>query len=214
MKKIILFSIISLASVLLVSCDPHPSDEIGYNNNIVVTVNAQILNYKDTFNLGDTIKLYIEIPDSIVFKNKMTKVDVTSSDVAQFYSHLGYPDTSTGYQGGYGGVSNQLQQSVGIGTLESFGKVVMANVNGKFKALYYIIPQRKGVFFMDEIDFGELAFNNTSNRTQFHFDLGDIDRHFEYILDNLKPSQAANMSIYLSQRGKNQAHELFAFCVK
>ncbi len=215
MKKNILWFFVTISSIIILnSCDPH--DDFGMSFDIVVTSNAQLLNYKDTFNLGDTLKFSFQIPDSITYNGKLVYTNINSTDFAHVYPALNIIDTSVGSTSGLGVVREGDYNGYAI--IGSFNKtnkqLSFENINSRFKALYYLIPLKRGVYFIDERDYGRAELNSNNYKTNVHFSFGNINRHFNYILDNLKANQVVNMSNYLSTKGENQPKELLAFYVK
>lgn len=213
MKKILLLIYVVC---LIISCGPPKSDFVS-NNNQIISVSSKMLNYKDTFNLGDTLKFYFEVSDSVIFQEKLTKVNIENSDVANFYPFLNIVDTSQDNTTGGFGVLRDRDYN-GFATIGTFNitnkQLSAANLDGKFKALYCIVPLKQGVYFLEERNLGFLTFNNNSNRSNLHFNLGSIKRNFDYILKNIAQKQIVNMTNYLVSKGENQPNELFAFYVK
>ena len=213
MKKIKLPIIPFVIFIIAISCDP-PKDSYYPNNADIVTIYPTILNYKDTFSLGDTIKFYFEVPDSISFNGKRTKLDINGSDYCSFNQTVSIIDTSHPIQviRVFDSICEQLAS---IGKIdENSEQLYLGNSNGKFKSYYYILPKKQGVFLLNENNYGWMSSNNTSLRSNIHFDFGNVNRHFEYIIDNVIPSERNNFIQYFSNKGHNMPADAYAFYVK
>ena len=88
--KIIISGLIITA--FLYSCDPQLANN-GYSNTWVVSIDAKVLNNKDSFSVGDTIKFYFESTDSIDFNGNILKLNITNNDAAYLTPSVGYADT-------------------------------------------------------------------------------------------------------------------------
>ena len=81
MKKLLLHFVV--AAVLLSSCDPDDKDIFNFES---VKLEAEINNHNEIINLGDTLKISIQLPDTII--NTTGTFPVHSVQKAQFYMYI------------------------------------------------------------------------------------------------------------------------------
>ena len=213
MKKIKLPIIPFVIFIIAISCDP-PKSLYSANNADIVQLTAKVLNPKDTFALGDTIKFYFEVPDSISFNGILTKVGIANGDIC-FINQYVYKVDSSYYSSVSRAHSDKCLELGSIGYIDNHsGNLYFGNDNGIFKTFYYLVPKIKGPYYLEEGRNSFMICGNNLIRSSLHFDFGNVNRHFEYITENVKPEQKNNVMQFLSDKGQGKNYELYAFYVK
>jgi hypothetical protein len=212
MKKVFLFITVIALVLFYSSCDPRKEDYYS-NNNDVVIINPILLNPKDTFNLGDTLKFYFEVPDSISFNGKKIKTNISNADFCSFNQGVSILDTS--HSADYYRVFDAVcKQDAKIGYISPQWQLYLGKDGSTYKSFYYLIPKKSGIFILEENNYGLMYTDNALVRSNVHFDLGTINRHFEYFVNNVKPSRKNDLIQYLSDKGHNMPSELYVFYIK
>ena len=194
-----IFLIISLAS-----CDPRAN----IFDPAPVLINAQIINPRDSIYIGDTIKVYLEIPDTIVYNGKHFATFIGNDDGGNIgitlykinKSHagaIGPPDSSVNF--------------ASIGSYNQYDVVTFQKISNKLEALVNFIPGKKGVYFLDVTEYGYLVINNKSLNVRFNFNYGSINRNHQMLIDSA--GSAANFNLYLQDHAQ-QGLEVYGFNVK
>lgn len=199
--------------IIIYGCDPAKEDYYS-NNADVVIINAKLLNPKDTFSLGDTVKFYFEVPDSISFNGKKIKANVLSNDFCSFQQTVSILDTND-IANYYLALSSKCVQSAGIGYInQSSRQLYLGKDNGIFKSFYYLIPQKSGIFILEENSYASMYTDNGAVRSSVHFDLGTINRHYDYFINNVTTKKKDVFTQYFSNLGHNKPYEAYVFYVK
>ena len=156
MKKI--FSFLSLLVILSSSsCDPDNKDIFNFEN---VNLSATLNNSNQTISLGDTLRMILLLPDTVV--SNSNSMFVQSLQKAQFYMRINKIDTTTV---GSATLINQPAYWVTKGSISptnSFDFEFNNNakpygVNINFK------PPEKGIYYLEVISqAGQLKINNSS----------------------------------------------------
>jgi hypothetical protein len=205
MKKLI---ILLAGTIYLTSCLPVRNQ---YQGDLIL--NATVLNPRDTINLGDTVTIYFEVPDSADVFNNGNKIKIfsTHNDGGNIYNSVNKVD-SFQTAGGFDGYTQDCKQvATAPGSISSSNGLYVGCANNKSYTYYSIIPLQRGVYFFWDKEPGHFDVNNGQYHLNSTFSFGNIDRHFNLLIDNTPPVDS--MNLFLSDKGQN-GHELYAFYVK
>lgn len=203
MKKIIYFLFLIL---FIVSCDP-PKDIYQEGN---IAIRAQVVNPRSSIVLGDSMAFYFEVPDTIELNGNRIKVSANSNDGGT--NGFGPCKIIQSLPGGFTNSPNQNTCSIfaKVGTYTINQATIFYNDNGKLKGLYYIIPEKKGVYFFEQTQLGYVNLNNNTYRLRFSFNFGNINRNHQMLIDSA--GAASGFNGYL--QGKiNNGLEVYGFRV-
>ena len=194
---------------MLVSCDP-PKD-LGQQGSFIFPVS--VINPRDTINLGDSVCFIFEIPDTInlINSNGTTKIKpffYEGNDGASFPTQKLEVDTT--FNGGANPASIYIKDYTTPGFFQ--GGVHLKVVSpSKLYTKYYLIPQRKGVFFLELAQAGYVTANNGGLNARAVYTLNVPDRHHNLLISSTLPRH--NMAAYIQGR-QNLGLEIYAFAVK
>ena len=166
MKGLILSLMVFI--VLISSCDPDKKDIFNFES---VKLGAEINNSNENLSLGDTLKVSLQLPDTIF--NTEDAYFVHSVQQAQFYMYINKIDTinnrgpsvnSSSYWTTYGSISPtnifnfQFEKSA-----KPYGVII------NFK------PQERGIYFLQVVpQAGQLKINNSyESRLIVNFNVAD-----------------------------------------
>jgi hypothetical protein len=197
--------ILALAIYLLVSCDP-PKD-LGQQGSFTFPVT--VVNPRDTINLGDSVCFIFEIPDTINL-NGTSKIKpfYGANDGATF--PIQKLEVDTNFNGGATPASIYIKDYAEPGFIQGGVHLKVINSN-KLYTKYYLIPKRKGVFFLELAQAGYVTANNGGLNARAVYTLNVADRHHNLLISSTLPRH--NMAAYIQGR-QNMGLEIYAFAVK
>jgi hypothetical protein len=198
------FFLFLCTSILIFACDP-PKSAITPT---AIDINAQVINPKTTINLGDSVAFYFEVPDSVTINGTKTKVNAGSSDGADIglYACKINPTAIAGFETN----SIDCKKYVNPGSISAVGNLLFANQNGKLLAKIFFIPQKKGVYFFEQSQYGYIGLNNGSLNFRFSFNFGNINRNHQMLIDS---AGVANKFDLFLQGKISQNLEVYGFRV-
>jgi len=172
MKKLSYISILIL--LFLSACEPDNKDIFNLET---VKIKGQINNTNQAIFLGDTLKLSIQIPDTI--QTSSGKLNVQSLQYASFYMRILKIDT----------VNNRAIQpnpssiwttSGSISTSNSYNYIFNSSIK-PYRCNINFKPQEKGIYYYEVVtQAGDFKINNTFEARLFvNFDV--TDKHLNLI---------------------------------
>lgn len=204
--KYLNLTILSLSSIVFWSCDP-PND-LGQTGNFIFPVT--VINPRDTINLGDSVCFIFEIPDTINL-NGTTKIKptyTTGKDGGIFSIQKFEVDTN--FNGGGNPISAFLKDYAEPGFIQGGLNLKVVNTN-KLYSKYYLIPQRRGVFYLELAQAGYVDANNGGLKARAVYTLNVPDRHHNLLISSTLPRHG--MAAYIQGR-QSLGLEIYAFAVK
>ena len=201
--KQILFAALILLNLL--SCAP-PRDLYGTGT---IAIKAQVINPQTNINLGDSVAFYFEVPDTIELDGSRIKVDVGNNDGGNigFNPQKIIPSLPGGFSNNPS--LNTCKIYANPGTLINYS-FDFANQNGKLFGKYYMIPQQKGVYFLDQSQEGYIDLNNNSLKLRFSINFGNINRNHQMLIDSAGVTN--NFNLFLQDHINNR-REIYGFKV-
>ena len=197
--------ILLTAFCMLVSCDP-PRD-LGQQGSFIFPVS--VVNPRDTINLGDSVCFIFEIPDTINLNgNNKIKPFYGSSDGASF--PVADNEIDTNFNAGYRPFSPNLKEYSEPGFIQGGVHLKVINAN-KLYTRYYLIPQKKGVYFLDLPQAGYVTANNGSLKARAAYTFNVPNKNHHLLISSTLPRH--NMQATINAR-TNQGLEIYAFAVK
>lgn len=192
-----------ILAFLFVACDPPIAVYQGD-----FTFPVKVVNPRDTINLGDSVCFIFEIPDTINVSGRKIRPYYGSKDGASFPISNDEIDTLSG--GGFRPFSINLKEYATPGTTQ--GGVILAPVsNYKCYTKYYLIPQKKGVYFLDLPQGGYFSSNDQSFKARALYTLDVPDKHHNLLISSTRPQDG--MAGFLQGRA-SLGLEVYAFAVK
>jgi hypothetical protein len=181
------------------SCTPRDAESLYLGGTF--QIKAKILNQQDSLNLGDSLKVVFEIPDTILLNNVSTVLtDKISCEMGE-----GIAIADSTRPGGFTNpvFNNTCKIYVNPGTINSNNVFRLSKVGNKLLGTYYMIPTKKGVFFLLSETPGYFEGNSTTGKIKCRivFDFDVANKHHNLLQpaigvnNNLTPminSMAAN----------------------
>ena len=167
----IFFPAIFFLSILLASCDPRGVDDMYLQGTF--QIKAKIFNPQDSLNLGDSLKVVFEIPDTILLNNVTTIL--TEKTFCEMGEGLAIADSTR--PGGFTNpiFNNTCKIYANPGTINSNNVFRLSKIGNKLLGTYYMIPTKKGIFFFSSQTPGYFDGNSTSGKVKcrivFDFDV-------------------------------------------
>jgi hypothetical protein len=199
--------ILALATYLFVSCEP--PKEIGQQGNFIFP--ASVVNPRDTINLGDSVCFIFEIPDTINL-NGTTKIKpfYGSSDGVSLSIEDSKMDTTLG--GESRGFTPDCDTYATPGTILNDLKIGIVNSN-KLYSKFYMIPKKKGVYFLSVPQAGYFTINNGSITGRVLFTLNTPDKHHTLLINTARPQNRASFAAFI-QAQESLGKPIYGFAVR
>lgn len=196
-------TILSAALLFLVicfsACTPRDAESLFLGGTF--QIKAKILNQQDSLNLGDSLKVVFEIPDTILLNNASTVLtDKISCEMGE-----GIAIADSTRPGGFTNpvFNNTCKIYANPGTINSNNVFRLSKIGNKLLGTYYMTPTKKGVFFFSSQTPGYFDGNSTTGkiRCRIVFDFDVVNKHHNLLQpaigvnNNLTPminSMAAN----------------------
>ena len=166
MKRLILSLIFFI--ILLSSCDPDNKDIFNFE---IVKLGAVINNTTENLSLGDTLKISLQLPDTLF--NSADAYFVHSVQQAQFYLKFRIVDT----------INNRAKLVNFSSYWTTYGSISPTNIfdfqfekNTKpYGVVIYFKPPQKGIYYLEVVSqAGQLKINNTyESRLYVNFNVPD-----------------------------------------
>ena len=201
--KQILFAALILLNLL--SCNPPNLYKTG-----TIAIKAQVINPQTNINLGDSVAFYFEVPDTIELDGSRIKVDVGNNDGGNigFNPQKIIPSLPGGFSNNPS--LNTCKVYANPGYLTRNETLHFTNAGGKILAKYYMIPQQKGVYFLDQSQEGYIDLNNNSLKLRFSINFGNINRNHQMLIDSAGVTN--NFNLFLQDHINNR-REIYGFKV-
>ncbi len=188
----------------LVCCNPGP----GLYDGGTIAITARVLNPRPTIHLGDSVAFYFAIPDSITLNGTRMAVSASNKDGATIGFFTNKIDSSTPTGVKYN--SPDCQTYANPGSLTTNGVLSFTNRNGKLLGRFYMIPKRKGIYFLDQVELGYADLNDRKLMLRFSIDFGKVDRNHQLLIDSA--GTASKFNQFLQSRA-SQGYEAYGFRV-
>lgn len=207
MPAILLFGLIAFNS-----CTPRDAESLFLGGTF--QIKAKILNPQDSLNLGDSLKVVFEIPDTILLNSATTVL--TDKISCEMGESIRVADSTVS-----GGLTNPLFNNTckiyaNPGTINSNNVLRLSKVGNKLIANYYMTPLRKGIFCIGSSIVGTGGYfegNSTSGkiRCRIVFDF-DVPNKHHYLL---QPAIGVNNNLTpMIQEMASHGQGLYVFAVK
>lgn len=176
------------------------------------TFPVSVVNPKDSINLGDSVCFIFEIPDSITINGNRihpfygsndgisidledSKMDTTVNGESIAFT----PDCDLYAAPGYirGGASLQL------------GKTG----NNKLYSRLFLIPKKKGVYFLSNPQVGYFSINNEGIKGRVLFTIDVPDKHHTLLINTARPQNRASFEAFI-QAQERMGQPIYGFAVK
>ncbi len=202
MKNLLSFITIAL---LFGACDP-PRDIYQSGG---FTFPVTVINPRDTITLGDSVCFIFKIPDTINLNgNNRIKPFYSGNDGASF--PVADNEIDTTLTGGARPFSPNIDEYASLGNTQ--GGLNFKSANGNtLETKYYLIPKRRGVFFLELAQAGYVDANNGGLKARAVYTLNVPDRHHNLLITSTLPRHG--MAAYIQGR-QNLGLEIYAFAVK
>jgi len=192
---------------LCVSCDPPSGSHLYPGGSFVFPVD--VVNPKDTINLGDSVCFIFQIPDTINLNgNNKIKLFYGNDDGASFPTQKLEVDTT--FNGGANPASSFIKDYATPGFVQGGVNLKVVSSN-KLYTKYYLIPQRKGVFYLELAQAGYVVANNGGLKARAVYTLNVANKNHHLLITSTLPRH--NMAAYIHGR-QNLGLEIYAFAVK
>lgn len=206
-------------NALLVSCDPRGIDDLYLGGSF--QVKAKVLNAQDSLTLGDSLKVIFEIPDTINLQSSIvynaagsgTQIILTDKTNCEMGEAVRIADSTV-----TGGVNTPLAFNwcrlyANPGHFVNNGIRLVKNGN-RFFAVYYLIPSRKGVFYLASSGIGGYFEGNSTAgkiKCRIVFDFDVTDKHYNLLRTAI--GQTNNIDPMIQEMALH-GQGLYAFAVK
>jgi hypothetical protein len=201
MKKIIKYF---AALFFITSCDPQPKYAQFEGTTQVI---GKVINPRDTIGIDDTVKIRIELPDTVLYNGVKTGLFYDEKNCYLGLQLQKFDKTGAGNMR-YAFGNNTLAT---IGSLNNNRLLFFQRIGNKLLGEYAFIPKSKGIFFIDQQLPGDLYANNEQYHLKFTFNYGNINRNHKILLDSI--GAGTNFNLFLQDR-INNGLEVYGFVVK
>jgi hypothetical protein len=214
--KLILPALTILVSSFF-SCTPRGLDDLSLGGTF--QIKAKILNPQDSLNLGDSLKVVFEIPDTIFLQNNIpynisstgTQTILTDKISCEMGEGLAMADSTHA-----GGTSTAYYSTISFtnpGTYINNG-VRLSKIGNKLLATYYLKPTKKGVFYIASISTGGYFEGNSTMgkiKCRIVFDFDVPNKHHNL----LQPAIGVNNNLTpMINEMASHGQGLYVFAVK
>lgn len=202
------YLIISLFVISLCeSCDPRSGNDLYLSGSFSFPVD--VVNPRDTINLGDSVCFIFQIPDTINLNgNNKIKPFYDNNDGGTFPTQKLEIDTT--FNGGANPASIYIKHYAEPGFVQGGVNLKVVSPN-KLYTKYYLIPQRKGVFLLELAQAGYVDANNGGLKARAVYTLNVPNKNHHLLISSTLPRH--NMAAYIQSR-QNLGLEIYAFAVK
>jgi hypothetical protein len=197
MRNLILNIVLLFA---LFSCDPQPKAAQFEES---ITLNARVINPRDTINLNDTLKVRFEVTDTLLLRGIRIALQFNDNEN---YIGLYLRKFDKQGAGNFRIVTNETTATVG--NLKSGLVLYFQKFGNKLIGEYAFIPKTKGIYFIDQQNVGVLYGNNEQYRIEFNANFGNVNRNHKLLLDSI-----TGFAPFL-QGHIDQGFEVYGFTVK
>lgn len=219
-RTILPASFFTLFSILLTSCDPRGIDEMYRGGTF--QIKAKVLNQQDSLNLGDSLKVLFEIPDTIFLQDRIpynisgvgSQIVLTDKSYCEMGEEVRIADSTV-----TGGVNvplllNWCRVFANPGTISGNNVLRLNKVGNKLLATYYCIPTKKGVFYIASGGVGGYFEGNSTSgkiKCRIVFDFDVVNKHHNL----LQPAIGVNNNLMpMINEKSSHGQGLYVFAVK
>ncbi|MGH7885097.1 MAG: hypothetical protein ACRENO_05310 [Thermodesulfobacteriota bacterium] len=159
--------------------------------------------------MGDSVCFIFQIPDTINLNgNNKIKLFYGNNDGATF--PVANNEIDTTFNAGYRPFSPNLKQYAEPGNIQGGINLKVVNSN-KLYTKYYLIPQKKGVYFLDLPQAGYVDANNGGLKARAAYTFNVSNKNHNLLISSTLPRH--NMVATIQAR-LNQGFDIYAFAVK
>lgn len=208
----------ALLFILFCSCETLTNE-----NNLGGTfqIKAIVLNPQDSLNLGDSLKVVFEIPDTIKLQGGIYNVGDSSTEIVLTdkiscspYEKIEIADSTTSGGLDLATYNNSCKTYANPGYFINDG-LNLVKSNNRLYSIYYLIPQKKGVFMLSNWTPMGGYFSGMSSKGMLNcrvvFDFDVADKH-HYLL---QPAIGVNNDLTTMINEKESHGEgVYVFAVK
>ncbi|MGH7885095.1 MAG: hypothetical protein ACRENO_05300 [Thermodesulfobacteriota bacterium] len=197
-----------ITSLFLGSCDPRSSKDLYQQG--FFTFSVKVLNPRDTINLGDSVCFIFEIPDTVTINGNKVRPFYGSNDGVTISLEDSKMDTTLG--GESRGFTPDCDTYATPGNTQgglNLGKIS----NNKLYSKFYMIPKKKGVYFLSNPQAGYFSINNEGIKGRLLYTLDVIDKHHSLLINTARPQNRTSFAAFIqAQEGMGQP--IYGFAVK
>lgn len=199
--------VIILLLILLGSCDP-PYDHTGGT----LTFPVSIVNSRDTINLGDSVCFVFEIPDTITINGNKIHPFYGSNDGISIDLEDSKMDTTLG--GESRGFTPDCDAYVIPGNIQGGLSLNLGRIgSNKLYSKLYLIPKKKGVYFLSNPQVGFFSINNEGIKGRVSFTLNVSDKHHNLLINTARPQNRVSFAAFI-QDNESRGQPIYGFAVK
>ncbi len=196
------------AVILFISCDPRSSKDLYQQGSMMINVN--ILNPRDSVNLGDSICFVFDVPDTILINSNKYSPTYEVNDGISITLNDCKMDTSLG--GEWRSYTPDCDTYANPGTLQpdfSLAKLSNRKLYGKF----FLIPKSRGVYFLQNQQAGYFSINNQGLKGRVFIKFDVPDKHHDLLLNKARAQNKVSFQAFL-QNSENVNLPIYGFVVK
>ena len=191
-----------LVITLCDSCDPRSGKNVYLSGNFIFPVD--VVNPRDTINLGDSVCFIFQIPDTINLNGNNKVIPYYgNNDGASF--PVAYNEIDTTFNAGYRPFSLNLERYGDPGSNIIGGVHLKVVSPSKLFTKYYLIPKKKGVYFLDLPQAGYVDANNGGLKARAAYTFNVANKNHHLLISSTLPRH--NMQATINSR-TNQGLEI------
>jgi hypothetical protein len=198
---------IVVITTLLGSCDPRSSKDLYQEGTFSFPVT--IVNPRDTINLGDSVCFVFDIPDTISINGIKYNPNYGANDGVSITLNDCKMDTTLG--GEWRAFSPDCDTYASVGNIIS--DFNLGIVNNRVKGRFYMIPKKKGVYFLWNQQAGYFSINNQSLKGRVLITFSVPDKHHNLLLNTVRPQNRLSFQAFL-QDSEDKKLPIYGFAVK
>lgn len=205
MKFIVAFA---FATYLLISCDP-PRDMYQQG---IFTIPVTVVDPKDSINLGDSICFIFDIPDTITINGSHIHPFYGNDDGVSITLEVSKMDTTLG--GETMGFTQDCAVYAAPGNVQGrSGLIIGRTGNNKLFSKYYLIPKKKGVYFLSNPQPGYFSINNEGIKGRVLYTIDVPDKHHTLLINTARPQNRASFQAFI-QAEEAKGQPVYGFAVR
>jgi hypothetical protein len=200
--------IIIVLIILLGSCDPRSSKDIYISGSFKLSVT--IISPQDSINLGDSVCFVFEVPDTIVINGDKINPFYGNNDGCTFPVSDCKMDTT------FGGEDRPFTpdcDTYAIPGSTQGGITLGRSGNNKLISKYYLIPRKKGVYFLWLQQSGYFDANNGTIKARVSYTFDVQDKHHTLLINTARPKNRQSFAAFI-QDSENRGLPIYGFAVR
>lgn len=193
---------------LLFSCDP-PRDQYTQG---LMKIPFYLNNTADSISLGDSLCFTMETPDTTSINGAVTNVRFENNDGITIDLQADKMDTTFGWE--TRAFTPDCDFYANPGTLTNRSSLhLQKNAAGKMEAKLYLIPRKKGVYFLTNPQYGYFVINNESIKGRILITFNVPDKHHQLLVNTARPQNRVSFQSYINNL-ESMDQPVYGFAVK